>query len=82
MVATFKPVNVSGQRCVVVAQQPAEVAYSPIGRVGRQLLAGTGILALAALATQLATSGHLWSLLYLQCSAALVGIIVCYCKSG
>ena len=48
MIATFRPVPVSGNVWVVVAQQPVDEAYASIRRSGWQLALATGILALAA----------------------------------
>ncbi|NLX99992.1 MAG: response regulator [Rhodopirellula sp.] len=58
MVATFEPVLIAGHYWVVVAQQPVDEAYAPIGRLGRQLGAASVVLALAAL-TVVLVLGHI-----------------------
>jgi signal transduction histidine kinase len=50
MIATFLPVEISGNHWVVVAQQSAAKAYAPIRRLGLQLGAATILLALVAFA--------------------------------
>ena len=60
MVATFQPASVGKQRWVVVAEQPIEEAYAPIGRLTTQISIAGGILSLVALAVVvgLARSGE------------------------
>jgi signal transduction histidine kinase len=53
MVATFVPVPLAEQYWVVVAQQPVDRAYASIRRLGANLGAVTGILAVATLAVVL-----------------------------
>jgi signal transduction histidine kinase len=53
MVATFVPVPVAEQHWVVVAQQPVDRAYASIRRLGADLGAATGILAISTLAVVL-----------------------------
>ena len=50
MIATFMPVQVSGNHWVIVAQQPVAEAYAPIRSSAFQLSIATAILALAAIA--------------------------------
>ena len=49
MIATFLPIEVSGNHWVIVAQQPVDEAYASIRSSGMQLLGVTGILILAAI---------------------------------
>jgi signal transduction histidine kinase/CheY-like chemotaxis protein len=49
MVATFQSVELGERPWVVVAQQPVDVAYSTIGRLGRHIALAAGILAVLAL---------------------------------
>jgi signal transduction histidine kinase len=58
MMATFMPVRVAGQFWAVVAQQPARAAMAPVRRLGWNLAAATGILAMVALAVVLVL-GHI-----------------------
>ena len=60
MIATFMPVEVSGNFWVVVAQQPAAKAYAAIDHLGSQLEAATVLLALLAFAA-VAVLGRLQS---------------------
>ena len=57
MVATFKPVPVSNQRWVVVAQLPIDEAWAPIRRLALRLLAATAALAVVTLIVVLSL-GH------------------------
>lgn len=50
MVGTFMPIDVKGRYWVVVAQQPAELAYAPIRDVKLRIATGAGFLMLLAIA--------------------------------